>query len=275
MNNKRLTFIGGGNMASAMINGLLQDGTKAANITVAEPDAQRREQLRNNFGVHTSDDNLSAASTAEILILAVKPQVLKAAAKALAPALQQNRPLCLSIAAGVRHATLQSWLGENIPLVRVMPNTPAMIQAGASGLYAPESVNETQRSAAEHIMRATGIALWLKSEAQMDALTAVSGSGPAYFFLFMEAMQSAAEKMQLDAETARLLVLQTALGAARMALESELSPQELRQKVTSPGGTTEKAIAEFERQGLSQCVESALKAARERSIELSELLGSQ
>ena len=275
MNDKRICFIGGGNMASAMINGLLQDGTPGHQITVAEPDAKRRQQLERSFGVLASADNREACAACDILILAVKPQVLKEVAENLAPDLQQRRPLCLSIAAGVRHASVQSWLGQDIPLVRVMPNTPAMIQAGASGLYAPPEVSEEHRMAAEHVMRATGMAVWLDDEEQMDALTAVSGSGPAYFFLFMEAMENTAKAMGLEHDSARLLVRQTALGAARMALESPLSLGELRSKVTSPGGTTEQAIKVFESRQLAATVEAAMQAARQRSKELSELLGKQ
>lgn len=274
MNDKTLAFIGGGNMASALINGLIEDGTAPQNILVAEPDEKRREQLAARFGVRTVDDNSNAAAQADILILAVKPQVLKAVATALAPALIQKKPLCLSIAAGIRQASLQRWLGDGIPVVRVMPNTPAMIKAGASGMYAPDSINEAQRSEAEHIMRATGIALWLEDENQMDALTAVSGSGPAYFFLFMEAMEKSAATLGLPEKTAHLLVLQTALGAARMALESVTDLQDLRRSVTSPGGTTEQAINVFQSQGLEQLVDKALTAARDRSIELSTSLGA-
>jgi len=274
MNTKTLAFIGGGNMASALINGLIEDGTPPQNILVAEPDEKRREQLAARFGIRTVDDNNNAAAQADILILAVKPQVLKEVATALAPALIQKKPLCLSIAAGIRHASLQRWLGEDIPLVRVMPNTPAMLKAGASGLYATEDVSETQRSEAEHIIRATGIAVWLDDEKQMDALTAVSGSGPAYFFLFMEAMEDSARKLGLPEKTAHLLVLQTALGAARMAMESASDLQELRNSVTSPGGTTEKALAVFQEHKLEQLVEAAMTAAWDQSIALSESLGA-
>ncbi len=274
MNTKTLAFIGGGNMASALINGLIEDGIPPQNILVAEPDEKRREQLATRFGIRTVDDNNEAAAQADILILAVKPQVLKDVATTLAPALIQKTPLCLSIAAGIRHTSLQRWLGEDIPVVRVMPNTPAMLKAGASGLYAPNSVNETQRSEAEHIVRATGIAVWLDNENQMDALTAVSGSGPAYFFLFMEAMENSARKLGLPEKTAHLLVLQTALGAARMAMESTSDLEELRNSVTSPGGTTEKALATFQEHELEQLVEKAMTAARDRSIALSESLGT-
>jgi pyrroline-5-carboxylate reductase len=273
MNNKTLVFIGGGNMASALINGLIDDGMTAKNIIVAEPNADRREQLSAQFGIRTADNNRDAAKEADILVLAVKPQVLREVAMELAPALGKST-LCLSIAAGIRHSSLQRWLGADIPIVRVMPNTPAMINAGASGLFAPSTVNIEQRDTAEHIMRATGIAVWLDNEDQMDALTAVSGSGPAYFFLFMEAMERSAKEFGLTEKTAHLLVLQTALGAARMALECASGLEDLRHSVTSPGGTTEQALNSFKQQGLEQMVKDALSAARDRSIELSESLGA-
>ena len=239
---------------------------------MAEPDAQRREQLAARFGIHTTEDNSSAVMSADIVVLAVKPQVLKEVASSLAPALAQGHPLCISIAAGIRHAALQDWLGDGIPLVRAMPNTPAMLQAGATGLYAPESVLEAQRNAAEHVMRSVGIVVWVEDEALMDVVTAASGSGPAYFFLFMEAMEQAAVDMGLPAEAARLLVRQTALGATRMALESDLDLATLRRGVTSPGGTTERAIRQFEEKGLRALVDDAMRAACERSRELSEEL---
>ncbi len=275
MKTRNLAFIGGGNMASAMINGLIEDGTDPAHILVAEPDESRREQLAARFGVRTLNDNEEAARQADIIVLAVKPQALKEVATSLAPALAQNRPLCLSIAAGIRLASLQSWLGATVPVIRVMPNTPAMLGAGASGLYAPPDIGDELRDQAEHIMRATGIAVWLDEESQMDALTAVSGSGPAYFFLFMEAMENSARKLGLEEKTAHLLVLQTALGAARMALESASELAELRNSVTSPGGTTEKALEIFTQGGLTELVDKALSAARDRSIELSESLGKE
>lgn len=267
-----LAFIGGGNMAGALINGLIEDGTDPDRIIVAEPDPQRREQLAARFGIHTTEDNANAVMGAEIVVLAVKPQVLKTVARSLAPALEQNHPLCISIAAGIRHGALQAWIGEGVPLVRAMPNTPAMLQAGATGLYAPASVDEAHRDAAEHVMRAVGIVIWVDDETLMDAVTSVSGSGPAYFFLFMEAMEQGAVELGLSVDTARLLVRQTALGATRMALESDLDLTALRLGVTSPGGTTERAIRQFEEQGLRKLVKGALDAACQRSRELSEEL---
>jgi pyrroline-5-carboxylate reductase len=193
----------------------------------------------------------------------------------LAPAIQKQQPLIISIAAGVQESALRRWLGENVALVRSMPNTPAMIQAGASGLHASKGVSKEQKNLAESILRAVGITCWVDKESLMDAVTAVSGSGPAYFFLVMEAIENAATDMGLDEDTARLLTLQTAMGAARMALESNDSPGILRGKVTSPGGTTEKALNTLEQGNLRELFRNALAAARDRSEELSKMLGDQ
>ncbi len=272
MNDTRIGFIGGGNMAGALLHGLIEDGTPPERLLVAEPDAERRQRLAERFGIAVTADNAEVAAHADLVVLAVKPQVLEAVARALAPHLEARRPLCLSIAAGVRHGTLSQWLGGEVPLVRAMPNTPAMLRAGATGLYAPPEVSEAHRAAAEHVMRAVGLVIWVDDEALMDAVTAVSGSGPAYFFLFMEAMEAAARELGLDGDQARLLVRQTALGATRMALESELDLPDLRLGVTSPGGTTERAIAAFEAGDLRGLVKKALTAARDRSLELSRQL---
>lgn len=270
MSTPTLVFIGGGNMAQALISGLLSDGASPESIIVAEPDAHRREQLAANLGIRTRDDNQGAAREADVLILAVKPQVLESVARELSGIIRQRNPLCLSIAAGITHATLLHWLGEETSLVRTMPNTPAMIQAGATGLYASSQVSDTQKDQAERIMRSVGLTQWVDDESMMDAVTAVSGSGPAYFFLIMEAMEDTAKALGLAPETAHLLVLQTALGAARMALESDTDLADLRQRVTSPGGTTEQAIRSFEENGLRQVISKALTAACERSVEMSQ-----
>jgi pyrroline-5-carboxylate reductase len=205
-------------------------------------------------------------------VLAVKPQVMADVAQDLAPAVREHRPLVLSVAAGIRIEHLGHWLGDDCAIVRTMPNTPAMLQAGATGLFASDTVSEEQRNLAESIMRAAGITIWVEDEGLIDAVTAVSGSGPAYFFLFMEQMIRSAQSLGLGEEEATLLTLQTALGAARMALESDDSPATLRAKVTSPGGTTEQAIRVFEQEGLERILKKAMTAARDRSIELSSQL---
>ncbi len=272
-NSNTIAFIGGGNMARSLIGGLIQDGTAPEQIWVSDRNAEQLQALQQRFGIHTSSDNLTAAAEADVLVLAVKPQVLHSVASELQALVQQRQPLVISVAAGIREQDLNRWLGGNVAIVRCMPNTPALIQTGASGLYANAQVSASQRDQAESILRAVGIALWLEHEAQMDAVTALSGSGPAYFFLFMEAMQNAAQALGLSADQAKLLTLQTALGASKMALESEEDCAVLRQRVTSPGGTTERALNSFEHDDLRASVQRALNAACERSRELADQLG--
>ncbi|PVV11096.1 MAG: pyrroline-5-carboxylate reductase [gamma proteobacterium symbiont of Ctena orbiculata] len=275
MSNDNITFIGGGNMATSLISGLIADGYDKGRITVSDPDPDKLAQLAARCGVHTQSENNSAISQAEVVVLAVKPQVLKAVTEDLAATVQKVQPLVISIVAGVKESTLRNWLGGDVALVRSMPNTPAMIQSGATGMHAGPGVSEIQRNQAESILRSVGLTRWVENESQMDAVTAVSGSGPAYFFLVMEAIEASAREMGLDEDTARLLTLQTALGAARMALESSDSPARLRQKVTSPGGTTERALGILEEGEIRTLFEKALQGARERSVELSDMLGDQ
>lgn len=270
-----ITFIGGGNMARSLIGGLIQDGSPADTIWVSDHHSEQLQALQTQFGVHTSSDNVTAAKHANILVLAVKPQVLHTVAAELEHIVQTQKPLVISIAAGIREQDINRWLGGNAAIVRCMPNTPALIQTGASALFANPQVSPSQRNSAESILRAVGLTLWLDDEAQMDAVTALSGSGPAYFFLFMEAMEQAAQDLGLNAEQAKLLTLQTALGASKMALESEEGCANLRQRVTSPGGTTEQAINSFENDDLRTIVARALNAACERSRQLATQLGEQ
>lgn len=271
MNIPKIAFVGAGNMASALIGGMLADGTPADSISASDPDQDKLSALAQRLGIQILDSNQQAAQ-ADVLVLAVKPQALRRVAEELSETVQLNRPLVLSIAAGVRSSTLNEWLGGQVALVRSMPNTPAMVQSGATALFATPQVNATQREMAETILRSVGLTCWLQDEAQMDAVTALSGSGPAYFFLVMEAMEEAAIQLGLEGETARLLTLQTALGAARMALESDAAPAQLRQNVTSPGGTTEQALRSFEQDGLRACFARALTAAQQRSAELATQL---
>ena len=272
MSNPTITFIGAGNMAAALIGGLIADGADPHTIIATDPDEQRRQTLSENAGIRTLADNAKAVMQADIVVLAVKPQILEAVTRELGDAIQTRRPLVVSIAAGIRSDTLQRWLGGDVALVRSMPNTPAMLQVGATALFATVGVTEEQREQAESVMRAVGLTLWLEDESLMDAVTALSGSGPAYFFLVIEAMEAAGIQLGLPAEAARLLTLQTALGAARMAIESSDDPAELRRKVTSPGGTTEQAIGQFEKDGLRESFLRALTAARDRSMEISRQL---
>ncbi len=270
-----ITFIGGGNMAASLISGLIADGYDPTHITASDPNKERLAQLAANYAIRTETDNDAAAQNADIIVLAVKPQVLESVVRDMAGTIWRHQPLVISIAAGVREAALREWLGEDIALVRTMPNTPAMIQSGACGLHASENVSDIQKDQAESILRAVGLTCWVSDESQMDVVTALSGSGPAYFFLVMEAMEDAAVKMGLEADNARLLTLQTALGAARMAMESKDSPATLREKVTSPGGTTERALGILQEGGLPALFEQALNGARDRSQELSEILGEK
>jgi pyrroline-5-carboxylate reductase len=268
-----IAFIGGGNMAASLIGGLVAQDHPADRIWVTDPAVERLRHNQERFAVCTTSDNHQAASRAEILVLAVKPQVMRPVVEDLRASVTQRQPLVLSIAAGVREADIQRWLGGESAIVRCMPNTPALLGAGASALYANERVSATQRSAAEEIMRAAGTTLWVDEEAVLDAVTAVSGSGPAYFFLLMELMEKAGTELGLEPAAARALTLQTALGAARMAVESGEAPATLRQQVTSPGGTTERAVNSFLEGGLEAAVRTALSAARDRAVELGEQLG--
>lgn len=271
---EQIAFIGAGNMAGALIGGLLADGIPAARLLASDPDPAKCAALSAATGVRTVQDNKAAVGGAGLVVLAVKPQVLKPVAQSIAAAVQAHKPLVVSIAAGIRCDALDAWLGGNVALIRTMPNTPAMLQAGATALYATAAVSQAQRDQAESLMRAVGLTQWLEDEALMDAVTALSGSGPAYFFLVIEAMQAAGRSLGLTDETARLLTLQTALGAARMALESDEDAELLRRRVTSPGGTTERAIATLEDGGLRDLFLRAMKAARDRSVELSADLGA-
>lgn len=275
MNSKTIAFIGCGNMAASLINGLVADGYNPKNIIASDPDSAKIAQLSGLLGIETAPDNSSAIESAEIVVLAVKPQMLEQVAAAIAPAIQKAQPLVVSIAAGILEQDIENWLGGGVALVRTMPNTPAMIKVGATVLHANSMVTSEQKNQAETILRAVGLTQWVDSEELLDAVTALSGSGPAYFFLVMEAMEAAAVELGLPEETAHLLTLQTALGAARMAMESSDTPAVLREKVTSPGGTTEAAIKRFEEGGLRDLISQALTEARDRSIELSKLLGSK
>ncbi len=270
-----ISFIGGGNMAASLVGGLVADGYSPKHIIVSDPDGEKLARLAAQFGIQAAAGNADAVSRADVLVLAVKPQVMQQVAGDLKESVQKHRPLVVSIAAGVREDDLQQWLGGNLPLIRTMPNTPAMIQAGATVLHANPAVTDEQKNLAESVLRAVGLTRWVDNEAQMDAVTALSGSGPAYFFLVMEAMEQAGIELGLSNETARLLTLQTALGAARMAMESSDGPALLRERVTSPGGTTERALGILEQGELRQLFAKALSGAKERSVELSELLGNR
>lgn len=266
----KICFIGGGNMARALIGGLKNNGYLMKDINVIEPEAEKRSQLQADFGVNVTEQ-LPSVTMADIVVLAVKPQQLRDLSIFLGSLLQQQ--LLISIAAGIRAQDIARWLGGYQSIVRVMPNTPAQIQAGVSGLYAMPEVTENQHTQAETIMRAVGEVLWLDEESKMDAVTAISGSGPAYVFYFIEAMQQAALELGLTEEQAKTLSLETFIGASLLAAQSLETPATLRSQVTSKGGTTEQAIQSMEAAAVKSAIIKAAKAAANRSQELGDILG--
>jgi len=271
MNTTRIAFIGAGNMAASLIGGLRAKGLEASQIRASDPGEQTRAKVAAEHGIQVFADNAEAIEGVDVIVLAVKPQAMKAVCQALRPSLKPQQ-LVVSIAAGITCSSMNNWLGAQ-PIVRCMPNTPALLRQGVSGLYATAEVSAQQRQQAEELLCAVGIALWLDQEQQLDAVTAVSGSGPAYFFLLIEAMTAAGEKLGLPRETAAQLTLQTALGAAHMAVSSDVDAAELRRRVTSPAGTTEAAIKSFQAGSFEALVEKALGAAAHRSAEMAEQLG--
>jgi len=270
MNIQKIGFIGGGNMASSLLSGLIASGHSPQHLWVSDINPDTLKALAQNLNVNTSTSNDTVINEVDVVVLAVKPQTLSSVAKSAAALIQQKKTLVVSIAAGINQHSLSQWLGADTAIVRCMPNTPALVLTGATALHANTKVTTEQRNLAENILRSVGIALWVKDESELDAVTAVSGSGPAYYFLLMEAMEKAALELGLSEVTARLLVQQTALGAAKIALESSESPEQLRKRVTSPGGTTQRAIETFEQGGFTELVSKALHAARDRSIEMSK-----
>lgn len=268
-------FIGGGNMACSLLGGLIAGGASSADVLVADPDAKQRDNIERNFAVPTTANNRDVVEASAVVVLAVKPQSMKAVANEVAAAVQAHAPLIISIAAGIRLDDLGRWIGADAAIVRAMPNTPALVKSAATALVANRRVSTAQRNQAESILRAVGMTLWLDDETLMDAVTALSGSGPAYFFYVMEAMEHAGEQLGLPRETARLLTLQTAFGAAKMALETTTDSHELRERVTSPGGTTERALNVLNEHGLERIFTAALTAARDRAAELADLLGKE
>lgn len=264
-----IVFIGGGNMARSLIGGLVARGGDAASVRVVDPNADSRNALARDFGVRTFADAAQAVDGAATWVLATKPQVLRGVCESLADVAQATQPLVLSIAAGITATQLDRWLGGGVPVVRTMPNTPALLGAGVTGLFANARVDAAGRARAQALLESAGETVWIDDEARMDAVTAVSGSGPAYIFLLAEAMEEAAIAQGLPAQDARTLVLQTVLGAARMLVESDEAPAELRRRVTSPGGTTQAAIETFEAGGLRTLVADAIANAARRGGELS------
>ncbi|OBA10585.1 pyrroline-5-carboxylate reductase [Acinetobacter calcoaceticus] len=266
--NSNICFIGGGNMAQALIGGLISRGLPPTRITVSDPVEQIRQLLQEKE-VHVTQDNVAAIKNADVVVLAVKPQVLATVLRPLKGLLSDK--LVISIIAGAEIQTISNLIDSN-RIVRVMPNTPALVQTGAHGIYANDVVGTSDRELTSQILAATGLTIWVNSEAQIDAVTAVSGSGPAYFFYLMESMIRAGKNLGLDEKVATALTLQTALGAAQMAITSSNTPYELRKNVTSPNGTTQAALEVFDRAQISQNIQSALAAAQKRSQELAQEL---
>ena len=268
-----ICFIGAGNMAASLIGGLLANGYAAAAITACDINAEQLANLQQRFGINTSSDNLASSQAADVVMLAVKPQLMRAVCNALASLPSNPEQLFVSIAAGVPAAAIERWLCGQRAIVRCMPNTPALLQLGASGLAANARVSVSQGELAEQIMQAVGISIWVDQESDLDAVTAISGSGPAYFFYFIELLEAAGVELGLPPATAAKLARQTALGAATMALDKDVV--ELRNQVTSKKGTTEQAILSFQQDRLDQLVRNATAAAQRRSLELAQELTAE
>jgi pyrroline-5-carboxylate reductase len=272
----RIALIGGGNMARGLLGGLLAKGAAPSLITVVEPDAAVRLRVQQDFGVAVTSEGASAMRGATVVVLAVKPQIMAQVVRPLAPALQQLRPLIISVAAGIRTASLSEWLGPGVPIVRCMPNRPALIGAGATGLYADASVGAAERALAGQVLGSTGLAVWVARESDLDVVTALSGSGPAYFLQLAELMAEAAIAQGLDAAVARQLAAQTLAGTGQLvAAENAPDLARMRAEVTSKGGTTEAALNCFGALALDRCVAEAMQAAAARSRELAEQFGKQ
>jgi pyrroline-5-carboxylate reductase len=271
---RKLAFIGGGNMAAAMIGGLTKRGLPADRLVAADPNQDALRRLARDFRIAVTSDNAAAVDGAEVVVLAVKPQQMRTVALALAPHLSSSRPVLISVAAGIPYAALARWFGPHVPVIRTMPNRPALMGFGATGLYAPLKVGAAARALAEDVMAAVSATVWVEHESQMDTVTALSGSGPAYFFLFMEALEAAAQARGLPAEVAHRLTLETAYGAAQMARDSKDPLATLREQVTSKGGTTAAALEVLDGAGLRAIVAHAVAAADRRSAELAAEFGA-
>jgi len=274
---QKILFIGAGNMANSLIGGLINAGVEPSSIFASDHNPATLQAIQEQYGIQIGSEAVDVIASVDTVVLAVKPQNMRDVCQSLSAQLsalpQKSLPLMVSIAAGIPIQAMLNWLGLNIAIIRAMPNTPALVNCGASGLYANEFVHDEQKQAANTILSATGIVVWVDEEAKIDAVTALSGSGPAYFFRIMESVTKSAIDLGLPPETARLLTLQTALGAATMASQSELELSELRKRVTSPGGTTEKGLAVLNENDIDLLMKRVLAAAQQRSVELAEQLG--
>ena len=270
----KVGFIGGGNIARSLINGLVESGWKAAQIAVSDPHSEQLDRVQHKHGVAVGSDNTKTADFADVVILAVKPQNMADVCKGLAPVIHGSQKLVLSVAAGIPVERMDAWLGGAIPIVRVMPNTPALLGYGASGAFANPQVSQAQLEIAQAILSAVGLIRWVSTEQEINAVTAVSGSGPAYFFYLMEALEDAAIELGLDAELARDLIAQTAIGSAYMMRDSGKPPGILRDNVTSPGGTTLAAVEVFRGSDTKQVFKKAVLAAHHRAMEMAQEFGN-
>ena len=271
----KIGFIGAGNMAAALIGGLIKDGKNPGRLTAFDPDTAKTGALNKRFSIQVAEDNARLMQECHVVVLAVKPQLMRRVLAPLAGAVPQTPPLIVSIAAGIRIASIEKWLGRPLAVIRVMPNTPALVGAGAAGLYANERAGDEQRRVAADMMQSVGVAVWVENEQQLDTVTGLSGSGPAYFMLFMQAMVEAAVERGLARDTAHALVLQTCRGAAELARESGESLEQLRINVTSPGGTTERGLDTMTAAGIEAILGSAVKAASDRAGELATTLAGE
>ncbi|WP_148252562.1 pyrroline-5-carboxylate reductase [Aidingimonas lacisalsi] len=271
----QVTFIGAGNMASAILGGMIDGGYPPQAITATSPSEAYLEPLQKKFAIRTLTDNRTAVADADVVVLAVKPQIMQDVCTDLRDTVQARRPLIVSVAAGLPAEALERWLGGNLPIVRCMPNTPSLVGSGACGLFANQHVSDDQRALASTLLDSVGLVEWVEDESLLDAVTAISGSGPAYFFLIFEALEAAGVRLGLPLESARRLALQTAAGAAHMAQQSDQSPEQLKRNVMSPGGTTEQAIYSLEDAGLRQAFLEATDACAKRAREMADELGNR
>jgi pyrroline-5-carboxylate reductase len=268
----KIAFIGSGNMAAALIGGLIKRGASAADLYAINPGEAARARAAQQFGIRTGAAADATLARYDIIVLAVKPQVVKSVAQALAPWLAAHQ-LVISIVAGIRIADLSRWLGAHARIVRTMPNTPALIGMGATGLFAAEGVDDAGRALASDVLGAVGQTVWVDDEAKIDAVTAISGSGPAYVFYVIEALEEAAQRLGLDAQQGRALVLATLAGATQLALQSNESPSVLRERVTSKGGTTAAALASFDASDVKEAIVRGALAAHARAKEMGDEMG--
>lgn len=271
----KIGFIGAGNMASALIGGLIKHGSRPERLMAFDPDTAKTGALNGRFSIRAAENNARLVRECDIVVLAVKPQLMRGVLAPLAQIMPATPPLIVSIAAGIRIASIEKWLGRSLAVIRVMPNTPALVGVGAAALYANEHTGDEQRRAADALMQSVGIAAWVDDERQLDTVTGLSGSGPAYFMLFMQAMVEAAVERGLARDTARALVLQTCRGAAELARESGESLEQLRTNVTSPGGTTERGLETMRAAAIEAIIGSAVKAASDRADELATTLAGE